>query len=286
MFNEKIPKEWSTLYWDSFKRNIGIVSFDDQEKLRTTPIAIFGVGGLGSPLVEQLVRSGCEKILICDNDKFVLSNLNRQNCFLSDIGKFKVDVIEEQLKNINPNLELLKFYEVSSSNINEILDKKILAVLALDDPIASILIARECKKRKIHLLESWAIPFIYSCWFTDESMNYESFYGLNTHNLTLEEIESSKDIITKVKSNFYQKLTKFPNIEEKYNREHGALEALMSGQIPSISFAPIVRLNASYLAFEVIFSGILNYKPKILAPKLVAFDIFEMKKIELNSKQS
>ena len=282
MFNEKIPKDWSDLYWDSFKRNIGLVSFDDQEKIRTTPIAIFGVGGLGGPLVEQLARSGCEKLLICDNDKFALSNINRQNCFLSDIGKFKVDVLEKQLKNINPNLELLKFYEVNSSNINEILDKITLVVLALDDPISSILIARECKKRKIHLLESWAIPFIYSCWFTDKSMSYESFYGLNTHDITLEEIESSQEIITDIKSNFYQKLTKFPKIEEKYDREPGALKALMSGQIPSISFAPIVRLNASFLAFEVIFSGILNYKPKILAPKLVAFDIFEMKKINLN----
>jgi len=282
LFKDKIPKDWSNLYWDSFKRNIGLVSFEDQEKIRTTPLAIFGIGGLGSPLVEQLTRSGCEKLLICDNDKFVSSNLNRQTCFLSDIGKFKVDVLEKQLKNINPNMEISKFYEVNSSNIHELLDKISLVVLALDDPISSILIARECKKRKIPLLESWAIPFIYNCWFTNESMNYEKFYGLNTNHMTLEELESSQEIITNLKSNFYQKLTKFPNIEEKFDREPGALEALMSGQIPSISFAPIVRLNASYLAFEVIFSGILNYKPKILAPKLVAFDIFEMKKLDLS----
>ena len=282
MFTDKIPKNWSNSYWDSFKRNIGLVSFEDQEKIRTTPIAIFGIGGLGSPLVEQLTRSGCEKLLICDNDKFESSNLNRQTCFLSDIGKFKVDVLEKQLKNINPNMELRKFYEVNSSNINELLNKISLVVLALDDPISSILIARECKKRKIPLIESWAIPFIYSCWFTDESMNYETFYGLNTIHMTIEEMERSQEIITNLKSNFYQKLTKFPNIEEKFDREPGALEALMSGQIPSISFAPIVRLNASFLAFEVIFSGILNYKSKILAPKLVVFDIFEMKKINLS----
>ena len=95
-------------------------------------------------------------------------------------------------------------------------------------------------------------------------------------------MERSQEINTNLKSNFYQKLTKFPNIEEKYDREPGALVALMSGQIPPISFAPIVRLNASFLAFEVIFSGILNYKPKNLAPKLVAFDIFEMKKLNLS----
>lgn len=282
MFTDKIPKNWSKSYWDAFKRNIGLVSLLDQEKIRMTSIAIFGIGGLGSPLVEQLARSGCEKLLICDNDKFVSSNLNRQTCFLSDIGKFKVDVLEMQLKNINPNMELRKFYEVNSSNINELLNKISLVVLALDDPISSILIARECKKRKIPLIESWAIPFIYSCWFTDGSMNYETFYGLNTDELTLEEMERSQEFITNLKSNFYQRLTKFPNIKEKFDREPGALEALMSGQISSISFAPIVRLNGSFLAFEVIFSGILNYKPKILAPKLVAFDIFEMKKLNLN----
>jgi len=232
--------------------------------------------------VEQLARSGCEKLLICDNDKFEASNLNRQTCFLSDIGKFKVDVLEKQLKNINPNMEIHKFYEVNSSNINELLDKRSLVVLALDDPMASILIARECKKRKIPLLESWTIPFIFSCWFTIESMNYETFYELNTNHMTLEEMERSQEVITNLKSNFYQKLIKFPNFEEKYDREPGAFEALLSGQIPPISFAPIVRLNGSFLAFEVIFSGILNYKPKILAPKLVAFDIFEMKKLNLS----
>jgi len=282
LFTNKIPKNWSKSYWDAFKRNIGLVSLIDQEKIRMTPIAIFGIGGLGGPLVEQLARSGCEKLLICDNDKFVSSNLNRQTCFLSDIGKFKVDVLEKQLKSINPNIEVRKFYVINSSNINDLLNKITLVVLALDDPLSSILIARECKKRKIPLLESWAIPFIYSSWFTDGSMSYETFYGLNTNHMTLEEMERSQEVITNLKSNFYLKLTKFPNIEEKYNREPGALEALISGQIPSISFAPIVRLNASYLAFEVIFSGILNYKPKILAPKLVAFDIFEMKKLNLS----
>ncbi|MHA1671824.1 MAG: hypothetical protein ACTSV5_14820, partial [Promethearchaeota archaeon] len=178
--------------------------------------------------------------------------------------------------------EIYKFYEVNSSNIHEILENISIGVLTLDDPLTSILIARECKKRKIPLLESWAIPFIYGCWFTNESMNYEGFYGLNINHMTLEEIEKSQEIITNLKSNFYQKLTKFPNIEEKFDREPGALEALLSGKIPSISFAPIVRINASFLAFEIIFSGILNYKQKILAPKLVAFDIFEMKKININ----
>jgi len=281
LFKEKIPKEWSNLYWNSFNRNIGLVSIKDQENIRTTSVAIFGIGGLGSPLVEQLARSGCEKLLICDNDKFVSSNINRQTCFLSDIGKFKVDVLEKQLMNINPNIKLRKFYEVNSNNLNELLDGVSILVLALDDPLSSILIARESKKRKIPLLESWAIPFIYSCWFTTESMNYETFYGLNTNDKTIEEIESSQEIINKIKSNFYQKLAKFPNIEEKYDREPGTLKALMSGQIPAISFAPIVRLSASYLAFEVIFAGILNYKPKILAPNLDVFDIFNFKKFKI-----
>jgi len=282
LFKKRIPKGWSNLYWNSFNRNIGLVSINDQEKIRITSVAIFGIGGLGGPLVEHLARSGCERLLICDNDKFVASNINRQICFLSDIGKFKVEVLENQLKNINPDIKLRKSYEVNSNNINELLDGVIIVVLALDDPLSSILIARECYKRKIPLLESWAIPFIYSCWFTDESMKYETFYGLNTINKTLEEIKSSQEIVSSIKSNFYQKLTKFPNIQEKFNREPGTLEALLSGQIPSISFAPIVRLNASYLAFEIIFSGILNYKPKNLAPKLDVFDIFGMKKLNLN----
>ena len=68
MFEKKKLKNWSDSYWNHIKRNIGLVKLREQERLRNTPIAVLGVGGLGGPLAEQLIRSGCEQIIICDNE--------------------------------------------------------------------------------------------------------------------------------------------------------------------------------------------------------------------------
>ena len=78
------------------------------------------------------------------------------------------------------------------------------------------------------------------------------------------------------------KLLLFPNIKECFDREKGTVEALLSGKIPSISLAPIVRIAASYLSFEVIYSGILNLKSMVLAPKIIGYDYFRMRPFEIN----
>lgn len=70
-------------------------------------IALAGVGGLGSILAEQLVRSGFTKIGLIDNDTLDLSNLNRfAGGFRDGIGKLKVDVVKEHLLRINPDVEV------------------------------------------------------------------------------------------------------------------------------------------------------------------------------------
>ena len=117
MFEKKKLKNWSNSYWNHIKRNIGLVKLREQEKLRNTPIAVLGVGGLGGSLAEQLIRSGCEQIIICDNDKFEESNLNRQLCTRKDIGKYKIDVIEQYLKEINPDIGLRKYYKINEKNV-------------------------------------------------------------------------------------------------------------------------------------------------------------------------
>ena len=71
---------WTQDYSHQISRNLGHVTLEEQEILRNTPIGVFGVGGLGGLLSEQLVRTGCEHIVICDRDIFEPSNLNRQTC--------------------------------------------------------------------------------------------------------------------------------------------------------------------------------------------------------------
>ena len=281
MFQQKKLKDWADSYWNQIKRNIGIITINQQEMIRKTKIAIFGVGGLGGPLTEQLIRSGSENIVICDNDKFEESNLNRQTCTRNDLGDFKVDKVEKFITLINPNIIINKFYEINENNIDLILKDVKIAALTLDDPLVSILISRECLKREIPLIESYAVPCLFSWWFTTDSINYEAFYKLPTESMSYKEILESPKIQKQIRETILAKLVKFPNIKDFYVREGNLLDAMLSGDYPLVSLAPIVRISASYLAFEIIFSGILNTKHKILAPKIIGFDYIKMQVFKL-----
>lgn len=83
---------------------------ENMEKLHKARVIVFGIGGVGSYAVEALVRSGIGAIDIVDDDKICLSNLNRQLYALhSTIGKDKVDVAEERIRDINPDCKVTKW---------------------------------------------------------------------------------------------------------------------------------------------------------------------------------
>lgn len=68
-------------------------------------VAVFGVGGVGGHAVEALARCGIGTIDLFDNDTVSLSNINRQVVALhSTVGRNKVDVMAERIKDINPDI--------------------------------------------------------------------------------------------------------------------------------------------------------------------------------------
>ncbi len=83
---------------------------ENMEKLYNARVIVFGIGGVGSYVVEALVRSGIGAIDIVDDDRICLTNLNRQLYALrSTIGKDKVDVAEERIHDINPDCKVTKW---------------------------------------------------------------------------------------------------------------------------------------------------------------------------------
>ena len=74
------------------------------EKLKTSRVAVFGVGGVGGYVVEALVRSGIGQIDLIDNDKVSLTNINRQLVATTKtVGLYKVDVAAQRCLDINPS---------------------------------------------------------------------------------------------------------------------------------------------------------------------------------------
>lgn len=75
--------------------------------LRERRVAVFGIGGVGAYTVEALARAGIGRLLLVDDDRVCLTNLNRQlQATRRTIGRSKVEVMRERVLDINPDAEV------------------------------------------------------------------------------------------------------------------------------------------------------------------------------------
>ena len=109
-------------------------------------VGIAGVGGIGSNIAVNLVRSGIRKFTIADFDTVESSNLNRQFYFKDQIGQPKVIMLRENLLRIDPEVDIKVFPErLDSVNIAGVFDDCSIIVEGFD-----------ASKEKKMLLESFA----------------------------------------------------------------------------------------------------------------------------------
>lgn len=79
------------------------------DRLSRARVAVFGIGGVGGYTVEALARSNIGALDLIDDDRICLTNLNRQiYATRKTVGKYKVDVAEERILEINPNAVVYK----------------------------------------------------------------------------------------------------------------------------------------------------------------------------------
>ena len=114
---------------NEFSRTELLLGQDGMKMLKSSSVAIFGVGGVGSYIAEALARCGVGNLTLIDNDEVTITNLNRQLIALhSTIGKKKVYVAKERILDINPNANVVAldcFYtgsEIDLSGLDYIAD--------------------------------------------------------------------------------------------------------------------------------------------------------------------
>ncbi|MBQ8348476.1 MAG: tRNA threonylcarbamoyladenosine dehydratase [Ruminococcus sp.] len=92
---------------DQFSRTELLFGSEAMQKLSSSRVAVFGIGGVGGYTVEALARSGIGELDLIDSDKVAITNLNRQIIALrSTIGRYKVDVARERILSINPDCKV------------------------------------------------------------------------------------------------------------------------------------------------------------------------------------
>lgn len=112
---------------DKFARFNLLIGEQNIQKIKGKTVLVLGIGGVGGYVVESLVRSTIENIIIVDNDIIDSTNINRQIIALeSTIGKKKVDILEKRIKDINPKCNVIKIDKfINEKNYLELFQYKI-----------------------------------------------------------------------------------------------------------------------------------------------------------------
>lgn len=86
-----------------FARTMQLIGQEAQERLQSAKVAVFGLGAVGSYVIESLARAGVENFTLFDHDTVSRSNINRQLLALeSTVDRFKAEVARERILDINP----------------------------------------------------------------------------------------------------------------------------------------------------------------------------------------
>ena len=124
-------------------RNTGVVGTSDQEMVASARVLIAGCGSIGGAAVEPLVRFGFQHLTLADPGTYELSNLNRQNATVRDLGRHKVDVARERALAINPHAQIAATNDgVTADNATELLRDVDFVVDGVDITTRSGLVAK------------------------------------------------------------------------------------------------------------------------------------------------
>ena len=170
-------------YSRAHSRHRGLISEEEQQKLKKARIAIPGMGGLGGLYGATLARTGIGRFSIADFDRFDVHNINRQyGAMASTIGKDKVKVMHDIIADISPAAEIRMMNEpVGTDNIDRFLDGVDLVVDALDvfSQTARRIVFSNARKRGIPVFSAAPLGFSAVMFnFHPDGMSYDEFAGL------------------------------------------------------------------------------------------------------------
>lgn len=141
---------------NQFSRTELLIGKEGIEKLKKAKVAVFGIGGVGSFVVEGLVRAGIGNFVLVDKDIVDITNLNRQIIATrKTVGKPKVEVAKERILEINPDTNVEIHQEFFMPDSEKILDNTIDYVVdAVDTVTAKIELVIRANKLNIPIISS------------------------------------------------------------------------------------------------------------------------------------
>ncbi|WMJ23895.1 tRNA threonylcarbamoyladenosine dehydratase [Paludicola sp. MB14-C6] len=142
---------------NEFSRTELLLGQKAMQKLKDSTVAVFGVGGVGSYTVEALARSGVGHLVLIDDDKVCLTNINRQLIATrKTVGKNKVEVMQDRILEINPNAKVTifqAFYTKDNADEFHYSDWSYI-VDAIDTVSSKLLLVEKAKEYNVPIMSS------------------------------------------------------------------------------------------------------------------------------------
>lgn len=138
--------------WDRFVRLVGN---EGTRRLLSSHVTVFGLGGVGSYLVEALARSAVGRLTLVDFDDVCLTNVNRQlQAFPGTVGQSKAALLAERVRAIHPEAwvdPVQAFYDASTSDAL-LTPRPDFVVDAIDNVTSKVLLLETCRRQNIPVI--------------------------------------------------------------------------------------------------------------------------------------
>jgi molybdopterin/thiamine biosynthesis adenylyltransferase len=257
---ESMTVAWS--YKEAFCRNLGLINPQEQEKLRTSRVAIAGMGGVGGVELMTLARLGIGAFRIADADRFDVVNFNRQyGADVDTLGRNKAEVMAEKAVAVNPELNLDVFHErINPENVDRFLEGADVLLDGVDFFAFDTrrMLFREAAKRGIWAVTAGPIGFS-AAWlvFDPKGMSFDEYFDLHDGMAPIDQFAAFV-------MGLAPRGTQFPYIDLSYVDRH-------TGQGPSVGVA--CHLCGAVAAAEIV-KVLLNRKPVRAVPCFAQFDAY------------
>ncbi len=152
-----------------FSRTELLIETEGLKKLKNATIMVLGVGGVGSHCIEALARSGVGTLILVDNDKVSLTNINRQSiAYLSTVGEYKTKLMKDRIEDINSEVNVYTHETfVLPENLTYIFDRHVDYIIDAIDTVTA-------KLALVCYANEHQIPII-SCMGTGNKLHPELF---------------------------------------------------------------------------------------------------------------
>lgn len=140
-----------------FSRTELLIGPEAMERLKKAEVAVFGVGGVGSHCIDALARGGVGSLILIDNDKVSLTNINRQCvAYHHTVGRYKTKVMEEQIRAVCPKIRVQTYERfILKEDLSELFETKPDYIVdAVDTVTAKLTIAEWAQREGIPLISS------------------------------------------------------------------------------------------------------------------------------------